>query len=83
MPVQAVAAGPRALLPVLHPGAVQAHGRGVPHVGQAGGDLISCHLVVDFQGCQQDVPLRLRLWEEVRTKQQASTDSVYKHTELY
>ena len=70
VPVEAVARtrGP-ARLPALDAGTcagvVKSHDGGVPAVRQAGGDLISCHLIVDLQGGQQDITVGLRLEIEV------------------
>lgn len=63
VPVQAEAAQllRRARLPVLDPRVVEHHGGGVVGLTQGGYDLIPSHLVVDLQGCQQNVPLGVDL----------------------
>lgn len=63
VPVQAEAAGlsRRARLPVLDPRVVEHHGGGVVGLAQRGRDLVPSHLVVDLQGCQQNVPLGVDL----------------------
>lgn len=63
VPVQAEAAllSRRALLPVLDPRVVEHHGGGVVGLAHGGCDLIPSHLVVDLQGCQQNVPLGVDL----------------------
>ena len=65
VPVQAEAplVSRHARLSVLDPRVVQRHGGGGGVVGLAhrGRDLIPSHLVVDLQGCQQNVPLGVDL----------------------
>lgn len=63
VPVQAEAARFvwRAGLPVLDPHVVEHHGRRVVSLAQNGCDLITTHLVVDLQGCQQNVPMGVDL----------------------
>lgn len=59
-PVQAGAARP-ARLPVLDGRVVEHHGGGVVGLAHSGRYLISCHLVVDLQGRQQNVSLGVDL----------------------
>lgn len=63
VPVQAEAAQFvwRAGLPILDPRIVEHHGRRVVSLAQNGCDLITAHLVVDLQGCQQNVPMGVDL----------------------
>lgn len=63
VPVQAEAArlARRTRLPVLDPRVVEHHGGRVVGLAQSGCDLIPSHLVVDLQGCQQNVPLGVDL----------------------
>lgn len=72
VPVQAVAARVAcpALLPVLDPRVVEHHGGGggVVSLAHGGCDFISSHLVVDLQGCQQNVPLGVDLGTTDRSR---------------
>lgn len=64
VPVQAEATRllRQAGLPVLDARVVEHHGGRVVSLAHGGGgDLVPSHLVVDFQGCQQNVPLGVDL----------------------
>ena len=59
VPLQAGARPAR--LPVLDARVVEHHGGGIVRLAHGGCDLIPSHLVMDLQGCQQNVPLGVDL----------------------
>lgn len=63
IPVQTEATGltRRTWFPVLDPRVVKHHGGGVVSLANGGCDLVPSHLIVDLQGCQQNVTLGVDL----------------------